>query len=633
MQRDAAELLYKNGFAGILISIIASSALVFGFDNPEYSTFQTAWLSVISVILFLRLLDVVHWRKHLYGTAYNGGKSTRRFISGTLVTAFMWCAYILVMQAHVEIVELACMIIVVSAMAGGSATVLAAHRITAMIYVFTLLIPMSIGMLLSEHAYQHVLGFLGLSFGMVMIIASKKAADFTTQAIHLKHQNLSLVNHMEAEVAARTQEIYELSNIDPLTGLFNRSAFLQEAKLQLDSANAQHEQLALLFIDLDGFKKVNDSIGHAAGDQVLRQTAQRLKEQTPDNHLLCRWGGDEFLMMLANMDENEVINKAKSLISKVSELYDIDNNRITIGATIGVAYYPQHARTELELIQLADTAMYYQKKRTPSTVGVFSDDLGFKISREQKLKTRLVEAIENNELRLVYQPILNTTDLSVFAFEALLRWQLDDEAIAPDEFISIAEQYGQICKIGAWVLKESCLAARRWQLMTNQYNDIGVSVNVSVIQMQEDGFEDIVKQALQLSGLAPHCLYLEITESIFATDMDKLHAQIIAFQKMGVKVSIDDFGTGYSSLSVMQDLAVNLVKIDRSFINNIESNGQPIVNAVMNIADGLHFKVVAEGIETIEQMTKLASLGVDYLQGFHFAKPMEEQDIASYLKT
>ena len=168
--------------------------------------------------------------------------------------------------------------------------------------------------------------------------------------------------------------------------------------------------------------------------------------------------------------------------------------------------------------------------------------------------------------------------------------------------------------------------------MSDQYNEIAVSVNVSIIQMQDENFKDIVKEVLAESGLAPHCLFLEITESIFATDMDKLLQQVLVLQTMGVKVSIDDFGTGYSSLSAMQDLAVNLVKIDRSFINKIETNGQPIVNAVMHIADGLHFKVVAEGVETQEQMTQLVSLGVDYLQGFHFAKPMEEQDIITYLK-
>lgn len=335
--------------------------------------------------------------------------------------------------------------------------------------------------------------------------------------------------------------------------------------------------------------------------------------------------------MLPNMSETEVIAKGQEMIASVSAPYDIQANRISIGATIGVAFYPLHARNEVELIQLADTAMYYQKKRTPSTVGIFSDELGYKISREQKLKARLADAIEDNELRLVYQPILNTKDQSLFAFEALCRWQLDGEAVAPDEFISIAEQYGLIRKLGAWVLNQACVAARKWQMSSEHHQQIAVSVNVSILQMQDEKFTEIVQAALAQSGLEAGALYLEITESIFASDMEKLLQQVLALQKMGVKVSIDDFGTGYSSLSVMQDLAVNLVKIDRSFINKIDTNGKPIVNAVMNIADGLHFKVVAEGVETPEQMAKLASLGVDYLQGYHFAKPMEESDIASYL--
>ena len=632
MQRDAAELLYTNSFAGILISMIASSALVFGFDNPELLSFQHSWLSIMAIVLIIRLSDASRWRKHVSGTEFDGKRAIYRFVTGTLITAVLWCIYVVTMCAHVEIIELACMIIVVSAMAGGSATVLAAHRLTAMVYVFILLVPFSIVMLTAaDQDYQNILGILGLSFSIVMMVASKKASDFTAQAIYLKHENVVLLHHMEEQVAERTHEIYELSNIDPLTGLFNRSAFLNEAKIQLEQADSKDELLALMFIDLDGFKKVNDSIGHATGDQVLAQTALRLQQQSPDNNLLCRWGGDEFLLMLAGTDETRVIEKAKSIIASISKPFEIDANKISIGATIGVAFYPQHARNEVELIQLADTAMYHQKKRTPSTVGVFSDILGYQIAREQKLKSRLNDAIENEELRLVYQPIIDTQSKSVFAFEALLRWQLDGEAVAPDEFICIAEQYGQIRKIGEWVLKESCFAAKRWQNRNPKFLNVGVSINVSVIQIQEENFTLIVQEALTESALDAGYVYLEITESIFATDMEKMFQQVNALQKMGVKVSIDDFGTGYSSLSVMQDLAVNLVKIDQSFIQKIESNGQSIVNAVMNIADGLDFKVVAEGVETPEQLEQLVSLGVNYLQGFHIAKPLEEKDISGYL--
>ncbi len=292
MQRDAAELLYANSFAGILISMIASSALVFGFDNPGYAVFQQSWLSIMVMVLIMRLIDAFHWRSQVSGTDFDGKRAIHRFVSGTLITAVLWCVYVVTLYAHVEIIELACMIIVVSSMAGGSATVLAAHRLTAMVYVFILLVPFSIGMLTAtDQDYQNILGMLGLSFSIVMMVASKKASDFTAQAMYLKHENVVLLHHMEEQVAERTQEIYELSNIDPLTGLFNRSAFLNEANIQLEQAASKRELLALLFIDLDGFKKVNDSIGHATGDQVLAQTARRLQESAPDNNFLCRWGG------------------------------------------------------------------------------------------------------------------------------------------------------------------------------------------------------------------------------------------------------------------------------------------------------------------------------------------------------
>ncbi|WP_163132055.1 bifunctional diguanylate cyclase/phosphodiesterase [Agarivorans sp. Alg241-V36] len=582
-------------------------------------------------LLLIRLLDWRVWKHREQATAFNGKNATRRFILGANITAVMWSIYILKVISNPLSgdIDLSTHIIIISAMAGGSATVLAGHKYTAMAYAFILLAPPSVGLMFSGIYERQMLGILGVLFGIVMVVIAKKNAEFTAQAVLLKNQNAVLVHHMEEKVEQRTHTIYELSNLDPLTGLFNRTAFLQHLKLRLLEAKQHQRSLAVLFIDLDGFKKINDAIGHDTGDQVLNNTAQRLKHLCQNHQLLCRWGGDEFLLAIEDCDESLAKDRSNEIIQALSAAYTFANNRLSVGATVGIALYPQHSENEHSLIRLADTAMYAQKKRAPSTVGVFSDQLEKQIHRELLLKDGLSQAIDKHQLSLVYQPIIDANDCQVVSFEALLRWRLNDEMIPPDEFISIAEQYGLIRRIGQWVLEQACQTASTWA----QRHTIAICVNVSVAQLEDDDFVEIVSTALQNSQLAPELLHIEMTESVFTSDIGLLAEQIKALQDIGVKVSIDDFGTGYSSLSIMQDLAVNVVKIDRSFVQRIDTNGYAIITAVMHMARALNYSVVAEGIETQKQMQILRSLGVDYLQGYYFAKPLAIEQVEQLISS
>jgi diguanylate cyclase (GGDEF)-like protein len=624
MQRDAATLLYDNAIIGLVMSLITSTFLVFAFTNPSTDSFKQMWWWGMIALLALRSVDVIIWKTKLQSTEFDGQKAVNRFILGVNPTAIMWAIYLVYITRHNSDIELTSAIIIIGALAGGSATILSAHKFTAMFYAFILLAPGSISLLLSEQYALKLLGVLGISYSIVMIITSKKSSEFTLNTLFLKNENAVLINHMEEQVEQRTQKIYELSNLDPLTQLFNRAAFLEQLKAMIVKSNST---FALLFVDLDGFKKINDSIGHNAGDQILRKTALRLKQCSPNNELLCRWGGDEFLIVLADTDEESAVKKSREYIELLSDYHTTENSILSVGATIGIALYPKHATNEERLIQLADMAMYYQKKQARSTVGVFSKQMEKLHSRELHLKNGLTKAIKNQQLRLVFQPIIRSTNYQTTAFEALLRWQFDDENIPPDEFICIAEQYGLIHEIGAWVLKNACWQASQW----DNKHQIAVCVNVSVIQLQDEHFISIVDEALSSSALHAELLHIEITESVFASDITIISSQIKNLQERGVKVSIDDFGTGYSSLSAMQDLAVDMIKIDRSFVNKIESNGDAIISAVMHIAASFDFLVIAEGVETELQAQKLLSLGVHFFQGYYYSKPMEAGAIASYL--
>ncbi|WP_293746110.1 EAL domain-containing protein [uncultured Paraglaciecola sp.] len=435
---------------------------------------------------------------------------------------------------------------------------------------------------------------------------------------------------MELKVARRTAKIYELSNLDPLTGLFNRTAFLHHLEEQLAKGEKENEPVALLFIDLDGFKKINDTLGHETGDKVLKQTAIRLKAFGDEEHLLCRWGGDEFLIAVMGANQDVAITYAQEVISKISDYYDFESNRLSIGATVGIALYPEHAIKGDELIQLADTAMYCQKKLSPRSVVLFNKEMGHRVFREQKLKVGLAEAINKQQLRMVYQPIVNSQSYQVVAFEALLRWDFDGENVPPDEFITIAVQYGLINAIGNWVLQQSCIAAAQW-LKDCKCSQPSVSVNVSVLQLHNPNFITFIVSALETAQLNADKLTIEITESIFSNDKETIFERIKELQSMGIKVSIDDFGTEYSSLSVIQDLAANTIKIARSFINKLETSGMAIFEAVKQMASSLDYAVIAEGIETQQQAEVLSNLGIEMLQGYYFSKPLELSKVQNYI--
>jgi len=622
---DVAQLLFNNSYSGLAVSFTASCALVYTFYDESIPEFKFWWFVIISSVLLIRLIHTLIWNKTSRSSLSKAKQSIYKHVLGTYTTAILWSAYALTIMPHADTIELASTLIIISALAGGAATVLSPHKPTSIMYTIIVLIPVSTALLSQSDEHQRVLGMLGIAFAFTMVVTANKAANFTFQTIQLKNQNLSLLNNMEEKVENRTRKIYELSHLDPLTNLFNRSAFLQNLNPLLSNVASMNNSLAVLFIDLDNFKHVNDSMGHEAGDSLLKKVANRLKEFCVDEQLLCRWGGDEFLVALPHTSKEQAVDIANTIIERISSLYTIKNNHFSISATIGIAMYPEHAKKANLLIQLADSAMYEQKSILPCYVEVFSTQLQKKLERENKLKDGLINAITNKELYLNYQPIILAKTQDVYSCEALVRWTLNDEIIPPAEFIPLAEQYGHIIDIGTWVLEQACLQAVQWPTLN------AIAVNVSVIQLQDDNFIHIVDNALSKSNLPPEKLHIEITESVFSDNTAVMLQKIKALQSQGIKISIDDFGTGYSSLSVIQDLSVNIIKIDRSFVTQLNANGFPIISAVLQIASSLGYKVIAEGIEDLYQADKLTEMGVDYLQGFLFSTPLDAQAFKKYI--
>ena len=628
-QLDATALLYSNVHSGLFMHVLAAAFLVFGFHNPELYQQKLLWFIILTIVVLARAIDVMLWRKQKCRAPLRGPSTL--FCCGVMATALLWCFYTLAFFDGANIYEGFTMMVIVFIMASGASTALSARKMALFFFPIVLTVPFSIKLLLSGNNAYIMIGIVGIAFCAATILSSLRSHRFTMEAIQLKNQNKELLIDMESQIQQRTQQIYELSNIDPLTGLFNRSAFLAQFNVAISQKYDRHcAPLALLFMDLDRFKDINDNIGHRVGDTILVQVAKRLKEECYDAISICRWGGDEFLVVLPYRDISQLTSRVERLPDVIARPYCVNDGELNISASLGVALFPQHGLSAEELIQHADIAMYHRKKSDPGGAAFYNFALAQKLSREVYLRNRLSQAIEHDELYLTYQPLVSTIDDKPVALEALLRWRTNDELVSPVEFIPIAEQNGLIKSIGTWVLEQAFIAAAE---LNRRFPGITMGVNVSLIQFEDEHFTQIVENLLAKTGAQPEYINLEITESAFSLEKQLLLEKIQQLQSKGFVISIDDFGTGYSSLASVLDLSVSSIKIDKSFVDSLETKGAIIIEAVLGIAESLGQRVVAEGVEHQWQADQLKQMGVHLIQGFLYAKPMEWKPLLAFLQT
>jgi diguanylate cyclase (GGDEF)-like protein len=434
--------------------------------------------------------------------------------------------------------------------------------------------------------------------------------------------------------AARDRELYRRAHYDPLTKLPNRTYFLDELARELARAERQSKKLAVLFVDLDGFSTVNDSLGHAAGDELLVRAGERLRACVRKADLIARLGGDEFTAVLPDMREtSDAATVAQHLIAALSQPYDIGHGDTFVAASIGIAMYPADGTTAQELLRHADMAMYRAKERGRGTFAFFEDAMHREAQRRLALDRELRQALENQEFLLYYQPQLDLRTNRIVGAEALLRWQHPTRGIvAPGPFISFAEETGLIEHIGEWALNAACEQFMLWKRAGVPIDH--VSVNVSPRQFRRKDFVDSVARAMTAAGLEPGMLHLEITESVLVDDSGAANATLERLIELGTRLELDDFGTGYSSLAYLQRLPVSTIKLDRSFIKGIPAsdNAQAIVRAAIAMVHALKKEVVAEGVETGEQLALLCAWGCDAIQGFHLSKPVPPDDFVALLQ-
>jgi predicted signal transduction protein with EAL and GGDEF domain len=468
-------------------------------------------------------------------------------------------------------------------------------------------------------------------------------------------------NAMIATVKGNIEQIYELAYVDRITQLPNREYFRMELTRAINRAQRTGRSGALLFVDLDGFKRVNDTLGHDLGDKLLAAFSERMKaivrsddtisfnpaplaagaqdaalrDASKEKQVLARLGGDEFTVLLSEIrEETDAATVSRRIIRAMSEPFEIGGTEIRIGASVGIATFPRDGSNHQQVLKSADMAMYLAKEEGKNTFRYFSEELNLRASRRLEVETDLRKALSQGQLELHYQPKVDTRTGKPVSMEALVRWNHPQRGMVhPGEFIRIAEESGLIMPLGEWVLKAACAQIATF---ASKGLDMPMAVNISPQQFEQADFSDRVLEIVRREKVKPGRLELEITESMAMSDPGRALDHIRKLKRAGIRFAIDDFGTGHSNLSQLSRLPFDVFKIDRSFVDTLAGDGDPhgtaIVRTILAMAQSLNYETVAEGVETVEQQRLLAEMGCTLSQGYLFARPMPAEDLLRWVQ-
>jgi diguanylate cyclase (GGDEF)-like protein/PAS domain S-box-containing protein len=434
------------------------------------------------------------------------------------------------------------------------------------------------------------------------------------------------------ELREYKERIERQARLDDLTGLANRSLLRERLQEAVSIASADNSRFALVFVDLDRFKYINDSLGHHAGDELLCVTAARLTACAPPGTTVARVGGDEFVLLVPGADEAAARSLTRTILRATGEVWHFNGTENRVNGSVGVALYPDHGRDPELLLKNADAAMYLAKDEGRSTLRFFSAELRAQITERLEVEQRLREAIQRDQLLLHFQPRVNLATGQITGAEALVRWQAPGEPLVhPGSFIAIAEETGLIVDIGRYVLRAACAQARAW--LDAGHSSLVVSINASPRELQQERYADCVLEALRQFDLPPESLEIEITESMVVQDAPRLIRMLVRLREMGVNIAIDDFGTGYSNLRYLQRFPAQRLKIDRSFITDVMTNSEDaaIVKAIITLGHSLGMLVLAEGVETPPQLGLLRELGCDEVQGYLLGRPAAAAELEAQI--
>ncbi|ADV68638.1 putative bifunctional diguanylate cyclase/phosphodiesterase [Deinococcus maricopensis] len=480
-----------------------------------------------------------------------------------------------------------------------------------------------------------LLPYLAITVTFIRAFAGARATGPDTLTLITALLVVARLSLTEYQNAHLQRQLQRQAYLDALTGLPNRAALQRDLPNLIESAAMTGVPLAVLFIDLDRFKPINDLFGHATGDVVLREACARVQRHLRPNDLIARVGGDELVVVLCDLNADApgatAEHAAARLLDHLAQPFRVDGRQLTLSASIGIAHVPADTTDASTALSYADLAMYQAKQAGRNTHRTFQHDWHHQSSAQFELDAQLQGAAARGEFELHYQPLVDARTGTLRSFEALLRWHNPTlGAVSPAQFIPVAETRGLIVPIGEWVLRAACRQLRAWHAAG--YTHARVSVNVSALQFALPDFVRSVEATLRTHGVPGHALAVELTESTLIQDLEASNAKLAALHALGVRTALDDFGTGYSSLSYLQRLHVNTLKIDRSFMQAIDGRGGALVRAITHLAHDLDLRVVVEGVETAQQLRTVQALGGDTVQGYHVSRPLPVAQAEAFLR-
>jgi diguanylate cyclase (GGDEF)-like protein len=669
LRQSAAATLYRQAPAVLTGAAALGVVTMIVIDLAAPGHASWTWLAVFLLLQAVRALDARRWRAA--ADAPPASTLLRRYGVGLLASALVWAAMPLLLPAAFPAGASAVAALGTVAFVAGTAVLLGPLRLWAVGHAAIALTPIALWLVARPGNSPTLIGVMALLAGMPAAFAAfalhrqAHGAALLEQVRQRQHDAESAlrarVDELEAQLAdaraetdrvhsgfaehvdartealeARSRELARQAVTDALTGLPNRKAINEHLLELLDPAAADESlhRLALLFVDLDHFKEVNDLIGHLSGDAVLKVAAERLRETIPRGAFAARWGGDEFVVLLPGLPsstaraEQQAKVVAEQIRAALSVPVRLEGHSVRIGCCVGIALAPDHGRTAEALVIAADQAVYSAKAEGSGRVRLYDAKLAEKASRHHRIAQALPAALDLGQLAVAYQPIVSADGEPSHA-EALARWWHPQwGAVSPGEFIPVAEASGLIHAMGRWVLRQACLDAARWP----GDHPPKVSVNVSAMQISSGRLVAQVREALAAAGLPAQRLAIEITESLPMGGRERVESTLAELREMGVSLVIDDFGTGYSSLSSLKRLPLSLVKVDHSFVRDIPGEGELLIKATVDVARCFGLDVVAEGVETHAQRSRLVALGVNYMQGYLFGRPMTHGEFVGWLR-
>jgi diguanylate cyclase (GGDEF)-like protein len=648
--QEQVRLLYDNSFLANITVIAISALLVFVLQHSLYAPYLLLWFAAISLASLLRM-GLLFWYKKK-SQYYSSGRWAARYVFLTLLVGIAWSvlSVFYYYASHVWVQSL--LLIVVFGVIATSVAILPSMMSAFFAYTAPQFLVLEVVLLLIGDTFSFALAVAMLIYAVLIFVSARNSNQYIKRAFEFQFQNQDLVSRLSDEVEQREQLIDErtrqlistnvdlereiaerkraeesllhLAHHDPLTELPNRLLFIDRLERSISKARRFKLQLAVLFIDLDRFKKINDSLGHTVGDKLLRLVAQRFQSCIRNEDTVSRLGGDEFTVIMESLNKPQHATvTAQKLIESMAEPFEIEGHKLFITTSIGISLYPQDGNVAEELLRNADSAMYRAKEEGRNTFQFYTVDMTEQAFERILMEANLRRALEKQELVVYYQPQVVMETREIIGLEALVRWEHPELGlVSPARFIPLAEDNGLIIPIGEYVLASACRQMVAWR--KEGLNPGKVSVNLSGRQLQKKDLFQMISLTLAETGCKPEWLEFEVTEGFIMNNPAYSISLLQEIRELGIELSIDDFGTGYSSLAYLKRLPITKLKIDQSFVRDIpdDPDDEAIAKAIVALGGSLNLKVIAEGVENEQQEAFLIREGCTDAQGYYYGHPM-----------